>query len=55
VVEAGAGVLAADLTLTLVLFFGMVSDETVMKPVHSHALTAEAVPPTERPHSSKLH
>lgn len=53
--EAGAGVLAAALTLTLVLLFGMVSDETVMKLVRSHALVVEVVPPTEHPHSSKIH
>lgn len=53
--EAGAGVLAAVLTLMLVLFFAMVSDETETKRAHSHALAAEVVPPIEHPRSSKIH
>lgn len=51
-VDAGAGVLLAS--LTLVLLFEMVSDETEMKRAHSHVLAAGVVPLTEHRHSSKM-
>lgn len=54
-VEAGAGVLVASPTLTLVLLSVMVIGETEMKRAHFHALAAEVILPTEHPHSSKMY